>query len=192
LATLCIALSLALFSLGGVDPTGGFCLRTLSYSRPTAIMGPILNTVVVSHTIVGTSCEELRRRVNMGLLCLVRARLFASVVIPRGYKRWWPPLCTCRSSRKNSCHLLTSLPTDEKRDIEIGENFRSVENVVSPSLSNYGRIGLNPIRDHTVAPTGPRELGVHDGGGTCNLSCARGPRIPCVGEWIRGVFCDIL
>jgi hypothetical protein len=34
--TLCVALSLALFALGGADPTGGFCLRTLSIDRSTA------------------------------------------------------------------------------------------------------------------------------------------------------------
>jgi hypothetical protein len=59
LATLCVALSLALFALGGADPTCVFCLRTLSYSRPMEIVGPVLDTVVVSHAIVGASCEEL-------------------------------------------------------------------------------------------------------------------------------------
>jgi hypothetical protein len=38
LATLCAALSLTLFALGGADLTGGFCLRTLSFGRPTTIV----------------------------------------------------------------------------------------------------------------------------------------------------------
>jgi hypothetical protein len=38
LATLCVALSLAMFALGGADPTGGLFLRTLSIGRPTAIV----------------------------------------------------------------------------------------------------------------------------------------------------------
>jgi hypothetical protein len=54
-------------------------------------MGPILDTVAVSHDVVGTSCEELGWRVNMCLLhpftTHVRAHRFASsVVTPRGYK----------------------------------------------------------------------------------------------------------
>jgi hypothetical protein len=39
LATLCVILSLALFAQGGTDSASGFCLRTLSGSRPTTIMG---------------------------------------------------------------------------------------------------------------------------------------------------------
>jgi hypothetical protein len=58
LATLCVTLSLALFALSGADPTGRLCLRTLSFSRPTAIMGPILDTVIVSRSIEGVICEE--------------------------------------------------------------------------------------------------------------------------------------
>jgi hypothetical protein len=44
---------------GDADPTSEFCLRTLSIGRPTTIVGPILDTVAVSHAIVaGTMCEE--------------------------------------------------------------------------------------------------------------------------------------
>jgi hypothetical protein len=55
------------------------------------IMGPILDMIVVSCAVVGTSCEELGRRVNMGLLrCFtapIRAHHFASsIVTPSGYK----------------------------------------------------------------------------------------------------------
>jgi hypothetical protein len=81
LATLCVILSLTLFALDGTDPTGRFCLRTMSYSRATTIVEPILDTVVVSCAVVGTSCEELGRCVNIGLLRLVRAHRFASSVI---------------------------------------------------------------------------------------------------------------
>jgi hypothetical protein len=38
LATLCVSLFLALFALGGANPTDGFCLRTLSFGRPMTIM----------------------------------------------------------------------------------------------------------------------------------------------------------
>jgi hypothetical protein len=37
---------------------GGFCLQTLSFGRLMAIMGPILDMVVVSHVIKGASYEE--------------------------------------------------------------------------------------------------------------------------------------
>jgi hypothetical protein len=91
LATLRVAFSPALFSWDGIDLVDGFCLRTLSYSMLTIIMGPILDTVAISHARVGTSCEELGSRVNMSLLhpftMPTRARYFASsVVTPRGYK----------------------------------------------------------------------------------------------------------
>jgi hypothetical protein len=52
LATLYVALSLALFALGGADSTGGFYLRTLSFGRPMIIMGPVLDTVVISRAVV--------------------------------------------------------------------------------------------------------------------------------------------
>jgi hypothetical protein len=52
---------LTLFALGGADLTGGFCLSTLSSSRPTTIVGLVLDTVVVSHAIEGTRSEESGR-----------------------------------------------------------------------------------------------------------------------------------
>jgi hypothetical protein len=98
LATLYVALSLTLFALGGANPTGGFGLITLSYSRPMIIVGPILNTVVVSCIVVGTLCEALGRRVNMGLLHLVRAHRFASSVVTlRSYKADGHPCAHLRS-----------------------------------------------------------------------------------------------
>jgi hypothetical protein len=49
------------------------------------IVENILDTVVISHAVVGASCEELGRHVNMGLLhpftVPVRARNFASLVV---------------------------------------------------------------------------------------------------------------
>jgi hypothetical protein len=76
-------LSLTLFYRGGVDLTVGFCLRTLSYSRLTAIVGPILDTIVVSCVVLGLSWEKLGRHINMGLL---HPFTVSSVVTPRGYK----------------------------------------------------------------------------------------------------------
>jgi hypothetical protein len=58
LATLCVALSIALFTLGGANLTGGFCLQTMIFSRPTTILGSILDMIVVSRTIEGMICEE--------------------------------------------------------------------------------------------------------------------------------------
>jgi hypothetical protein len=70
LATLCVALSLALFAMGGADPTGGFCLRTLSFAGPSAIMGPVWDMIVISYAVIaGAMCEDYGSRVNLGLLC---------------------------------------------------------------------------------------------------------------------------
>jgi hypothetical protein len=65
LAILYVALSLALSALGGADPTGGFCLGTLSSRRPTVIVGPILDMVVVFHVVEGMMCEESGRCVSV-------------------------------------------------------------------------------------------------------------------------------
>jgi hypothetical protein len=55
----CVALSLALFAMGGADPTGGFCLRTLSFAGPSAIMGPVWDMIVISYAIIaGAMCED--------------------------------------------------------------------------------------------------------------------------------------
>jgi hypothetical protein len=63
-ATLCVASSLALIALGSYDSTGGFRLGTLSFARPSVIMGPVLDTVVVSRDVEGTSCKELGWHIN--------------------------------------------------------------------------------------------------------------------------------
>jgi hypothetical protein len=59
LATPYVALSLALFALGGSDPTNMFCLGTLSFASPSVIMGPVWDTITVSCAIVtGVMREE--------------------------------------------------------------------------------------------------------------------------------------
>jgi hypothetical protein len=85
LATYCVASSLALFTRGGTDSAGEFCLQTLSYCRTMAIMGPILDTVVVSHDVVVALCKEWEWHINLCLLrpftVFVRAHRFASSVV---------------------------------------------------------------------------------------------------------------
>jgi hypothetical protein len=54
---LCCSIPHSIFS-GRTDMTSGFCLRTLSFSRPIAIMWPILDTVIISCTVEGVICEE--------------------------------------------------------------------------------------------------------------------------------------
>jgi hypothetical protein len=49
LATLCVTSSLTLVALSGSDLTGGY---------PTAVMGPILDTVVISCDVEGASYKE--------------------------------------------------------------------------------------------------------------------------------------
>jgi hypothetical protein len=157
-------LSLALFALGGDDMTGGFCLGTLSSSRPMAIEGPILDTVVITYAIiVGASFEELGRCVNVGLLHLVRVHRFASLVVtPWGYKSRRSPYWTLHpltrtsvaSSPPSSC-LKRERKRERERERE-GErgggrerkhrgNFWGLESFASPSLTNYGRIRLDPF-----------------------------------------------
>jgi hypothetical protein len=59
LATICVASSLAPVAPNGSDLTGRFRLRALSIGRPLDNSGPILDTIVVSHDVEGTSCEVL-------------------------------------------------------------------------------------------------------------------------------------
>jgi hypothetical protein len=97
----CVAFSLTLFALGGADPTGEFCLRTLSFTGPSAIVGPILDTFTISHDVVSTLREELERHVNISLLlpftAPVRAHRFASLVLtPWGYKAGGRPCANLR------------------------------------------------------------------------------------------------
>jgi hypothetical protein len=48
----------------------------------------------------------------------------------------------------------------------------SLRGVASPSFLSHGGEGLDRIEGHARAPTKPRELGAHDGGGACDLSLA--------------------
>jgi hypothetical protein len=88
-------------------------------------MGPVLDTVVVSFNVVGTSCEELGWRVNMCLLCPfivpIRARHFtSSVVTPQGYKA---SVCLCANLRPLARSPVGSSPPSQwikrKRDREV-------------------------------------------------------------------------
>jgi hypothetical protein len=94
------------------DPIGGFHLRTLSVASPSAIMGPILDTVVISHDVEGVSCEELGWHINSCLLCLfvvpTRAQhLASSVVTPRAIKLMAAPM---RKLRHLAQSPIVSLP----------------------------------------------------------------------------------
>jgi hypothetical protein len=121
LATLYVTSLLTLVTLGASDPTGGFCLGTLSLADALVIIGPILDTVVVSHDVAGTSCEELGWHVNFMFTTLFTmparpSRFASSVVTPRGYKANG---CSCVqpiSYRTISHRLPASFPTAEKKE----------------------------------------------------------------------------
>jgi hypothetical protein len=59
LATLCVALSIALCAMCGTDLIGGFCLRTQNFAARLSIVGPILDMVTVSRDVAGTSATPL-------------------------------------------------------------------------------------------------------------------------------------
>jgi hypothetical protein len=94
-------------------------------------MGLVLDTVVVSHAIVGISCEESGRRVNMGLLQLARAHCFTSVVTPQSYKVGGLP---CASLRPLAQAPIASSPPficlKRERERDKG-NFWGLESVAS-------------------------------------------------------------
>jgi hypothetical protein len=102
LATLCVTLSLALFALCGADPTGRFCLRTLSSSRPTTIMGGhfgygyrIPRCRGHDKRVVGEVCKHIQRP----LLHSAKVHCLAALVVtPRDYENQRLPLCTLMSS----------------------------------------------------------------------------------------------
>jgi hypothetical protein len=59
LVTPCVSLFLTLFAPGSSDPTGGFYLGTLSFAGPLTIVGPVWDTVTISHAVIaGVMCEE--------------------------------------------------------------------------------------------------------------------------------------
>jgi hypothetical protein len=121
LATLCVTSSLALVALGGRDPTSGFHLETLSVAGPSAIARPILDTLVVSHDVEGTSCEELGWRVNSCLLHLFTMpagphHFASSVVTSWGYNASGHSCAQPTFSHMISHCLPTSFPTAEKKE----------------------------------------------------------------------------
>jgi hypothetical protein len=119
------ASSLILFAQGGAELTGGFCLKTLSYCGPTSIMGPILNTVVVSHDVAGVSCEELGWHVNMCLLHpftmpVMACHFTSSVVTPRGHKVGNRPCVNLHPlARSPIASSLPSLWLERNREIDL-------------------------------------------------------------------------
>jgi hypothetical protein len=68
---------------------------------------------------VGTMCEEVGRRVNVGLLRFVRAHYFASSVLTsQGYKSEQRPMHTLTPSRIISHCLLVFFLVPEERERE--------------------------------------------------------------------------
>jgi hypothetical protein len=135
LATVCVALSLALFALDGANSVGGFHLRTLSIGRPKPIMGPILDMVVISYVAIwGMMCEESGRRVNVynALYCVLqRARCFASLVVtPRAMKTSGFPCAPLRPLTQSVIAFLASLSCEERVRRE-SENERETRDIIS-------------------------------------------------------------
>jgi hypothetical protein len=120
-------MSLALLPLSSANPVGWFCLRTLSFGRPTLCLEPILDSVVVSCVVIARMmCNQSGRHVNVGslhhLLRLVRACCFASLVLTSwGYKNKWSPLHTLTSSRIINHSFLVFFIAPEKRERMRGE-----------------------------------------------------------------------
>jgi hypothetical protein len=118
-------------------------------------MGPVLDMIVISYDVEGTSFKELGWRVNSYLLCLfivsARAHRFVfSVVTPRGYKVGGHPCVQPTSSHMISHHLLASFPTQlkRKRDRETDLEIRRVVELIGcclffPSESCRSWVGLH-------------------------------------------------
>jgi hypothetical protein len=114
LATLCVTSSLAPVALDDSNPTNGFRLGTLSVAGPSAIVGPILDTIAVSRNVEGASCEELGWHI---FTMLTRAHHFASsVVTPWGYKTSGRSYAQPMSSHTISHRLPASFPIAEKKE----------------------------------------------------------------------------
>jgi hypothetical protein len=58
LTTFCVTSSLTPVALGGSDPTGGFCLRAVSFGRPHGNRETICDTVAVSRNVEDASYKE--------------------------------------------------------------------------------------------------------------------------------------
>jgi hypothetical protein len=79
-----------------------------------------------------------------------------------------------------------------ERDLEIGERVVGLIGRCFFFSSKPWQRRAGPVRGDTCAPIGPRELGVHDGGRACDLSCARGSFISHAVGGIHGGLCSLL
>jgi hypothetical protein len=121
---------------GWLRLTDGFSLRTLSYCRPTTIMGLILDTFTISCDVLGMSCKELERLVIMGLLCpftvpVWACRFTSSIVTLRGIKASNHPYANLHPLTQTlvaSSHPSLCLKRKRGReiDLEIGGKFVEV------------------------------------------------------------------
>jgi hypothetical protein len=83
------------------------------------------------------------------------------------------------------------LPCTQKKRAE-REIFRALERVACPSLLIHDETKLDPFQSYAGAPTELCESGVHDGGGACDMPCARGPCVPHTGGGIHGLLHGVL
>jgi hypothetical protein len=96
---------------------------------------------------MGAMCEESRRRVNVGLpcllLCFLKSHCFtSSAAAPRGYKWKWSPLHTLMSSRIISrCLLVFFLALEKKernKDRTLGLRERCLSFTLEPWQNKTG------------------------------------------------------
>jgi hypothetical protein len=152
------------------------------------IVGPILDTVAISHDVEGVLYKESGWRINSFLLRLFAApalpsRFASWVVTPLGYKAGSRSYVQPMSSRTISHHLPTSFHTTEKKDRWRNRSrnrtwLLSLHGVASPFLLIHGGVGLDHVGGYARASKKPCELGICDGGGARVLHHARGSCIP--------------
>jgi hypothetical protein len=126
LATLCVVLSLTLFALSGADLTGGFCLRTLSFSSPWQSCG-ILDMVAASHVVEGVIFEEQGacKHINRPLLHSTKTcGLTALTLTLQSIENNRMSLHTPASSRISIHRLFVVLLTLEERERIKGEKSK--------------------------------------------------------------------
>jgi hypothetical protein len=174
----------------------------LSFAGPSIILGPISDTVVVSHNVEGASYQELGWHINSFLLHPFTtpakiSRFASSVVTRQSYKIGGQTYTHPTSSRSISHHLPASLPTAKKKERlrNKSKNRRGLlrlQGDASPSFLNHGRIGLDHVRSHERAPTKSHESGIYDSGEAHNLLHARRSFIPHSCRGIRRGMCGNL
>jgi hypothetical protein len=59
-------------------------------------------------------------------------------------------------------------------------------------FSSHGGARLDSFQGYARSPAKPHKPRVHDGDGARGLPCARGPRVLCTRERIRGDLCSML